>query len=143
VAPATTRHCDEFYRDVMYCVIKWQCIVVNTMDCYRLCRNLNCRSLFCSCMCMYKLYHLFWKRGHVAAARGGSCIFIDDVSQMNILAYIRRFHITDEYIHIFLGTKEYKELYSSVLRSSVISSVNQGIYSIFLSSIAIFINCNR
>jgi hypothetical protein len=58
--------------------------------------------------------------------RGGS-IFIGDVSPMNI----------------FLGTGEYKELYSSALHSSVISSVKRGIYSIFIDFVGIFVNCNR
>jgi hypothetical protein len=41
----------------------------------------------------------------VVAQRGGN-IFIGDVT------YIYWFHVTHEYIHIFLGTEEYKELYS-------------------------------
>jgi hypothetical protein len=66
--------------------------------------------------------------GHVATARvdpDPPNIFVGDVSPMNILAYIHWFHITNEYILIFLGTREYKELYSSMLHSSVISSVNR------------------
>jgi hypothetical protein len=70
------------------------------------------------------------------------CIFIGDVEPMNIQRYIRQFHIIDEYIIIFLRTEEYKVLYRSGLRSSVISSVNRGIYSAFLSFIGIFIGCN-
>jgi hypothetical protein len=165
VAPAMMWHRDEFYRDVMYCVVKWLCIVVNIVDCHQLCQNLNCHSMFCSYLCLYILYHLFWRlpiregsqnmayikkiqyiprltekcmvlyssvnqgyNGHVAAPQGGQ--------------YIHRFHITDKYTPIFLGTNEHKELYSSVLCSSMISSVNRGIYSIFLSSTAIFIGCN-
>jgi hypothetical protein len=62
---------------------------------------------------------------------------------MNILTYIHQFYLTDEYIPIFLGTEEYKELYSSVLRSSVISSVNREIYVIFLGFTAVFIGCNQ
>jgi hypothetical protein len=81
---------------------------------------------------------------HGRSARGGGpSILVGDVSPSNILAYIHWFHVTDEYIPIFLSTKVYKELYSSVLRSSVISLVNQGIYTIFLGSIAIFLDCNR
>jgi hypothetical protein len=83
-----------------------------------------------------------WPRNGVEPGWAPS-IFIGDVSPMNILAYIDRFHITDEYILIFLGTEEYKELYSATLRSLVISSVNRGIYSIFLGFIGIFVGCNR
>jgi hypothetical protein len=36
VAPTTKWPCDEFYRDVMYCVVKRLCIVLNTMDSRRL-----------------------------------------------------------------------------------------------------------
>jgi hypothetical protein len=57
--------------------------------------------------------------------------------------YIRRLHITNEYIFIFLGTDEYKELYSLALRSSVLLIVNQGVYPIFLGSTAIFVGWNR
>jgi hypothetical protein len=82
---------------------------------------------------------------HVGAARAGrgSSIFIGNVSLMNMLAYIHRFCVTDEYILIFLGTEESKELYSSALCSSVILSVNRGIYIIFISYTDIFIGCNR
>jgi hypothetical protein len=59
-------------------------------------------------------------------------IFIGDVEPMNIHAYIYRFHVTDEYIIIFLDTEKYKVLYTSALRSSGISSVNYGIYRKFL-----------
>jgi hypothetical protein len=62
---------------------------------------------------------------------------------MNILAYTRRFHVTDEYISIFLSIEEYKELYSSALHSLVVSLVNRGIYAIFHGYTAIFIDCNR
>jgi hypothetical protein len=68
-------------------------------------------------------------RGHMAAAREGG-------------QYIYQLHITNEYIFIFFGTEEYKELYSSALRSSVLSTVNQGVYPIFLNSTAIFIGWN-
>jgi hypothetical protein len=74
---------------------------------------------------------------------GGGSIFVGDVSLMNILEYIYPLHVTDEYILIFLGTEEYKELYSLALHSMVTSSVNREIYPIFLSSIAIFVGCNR
>jgi hypothetical protein len=42
----------------------------------------------------------------VVAQRGGGNIFIGDVT------YIHWFHVTNEYIPIFLVTEEYKELYS-------------------------------
>jgi hypothetical protein len=61
---------------------------------------------------------------------------------MNILAYIDRLHITDEYILIFLSIEKYKELYSSALRYSVVSLINRGIYPIFLVSTAIFVGYN-
>jgi hypothetical protein len=53
--------------------------------------------------------------GHVAEAQGGGVpsIFIG-------------------YTFIFLGTKEYSDIYLSVLYSSVAFSVNHGIYPIFL-----------
>jgi hypothetical protein len=80
----------------------------------------------------------------VAAARGQApSIFISDVSPTNILTYIHRFYVTDEYILIFLGIEEYKELYLLVLRSSVILLVNRGIYNIFLIFVGIFVGCNR
>jgi hypothetical protein len=61
VAPAMTRRRDEFYHDVMYCVVKRLYIVVDTMDCRRLCRNFNCHSIYCSCMCLYIPWNLFWR----------------------------------------------------------------------------------
>jgi hypothetical protein len=33
-------------------------------------------------------------------------IFVDDVSQTNVTKYIRRFHVTDEYIVVFINTDE-------------------------------------
>jgi hypothetical protein len=54
--------------------------------------------------------------------------------------YIYRWRVTDEYIFIFLGTKEYKKLYSSVLCSSVFLSVNREIYPIFLDYTGIFVS---
>jgi hypothetical protein len=45
-------------------------------------------------------------------------------------------------MNIFLGIEEYKELYSSVLYSSMISSINRGIYSVLLGSTIISIGCN-
>jgi hypothetical protein len=33
-------------------------------------------------------------------------IFISDMSPMNVTRYIRRFHVTDEYIVTFVGTDE-------------------------------------
>jgi hypothetical protein len=71
--------------------------------------------------------------------RKGGSIFVDDVSPRDILTYIHRFHVTDGHIPIFLNTEEYKELYSSALRSSVISSVNREIYAIFLDYTVIFV----
>jgi hypothetical protein len=64
--------------------------------------------------------------GHMTMVRGGARpqYIIDNVAPMNILTYIRACHVTDKYIRIFLRTKEYKLLYSSVLCSSAISSVN-------------------
>jgi hypothetical protein len=84
-----------------------------------------------------------WNIKSYIRRREGGSIFVDDVSPMNILAYTHRFHVTDEYIPIFLGTLEYKELYSSALRSLVVLSVNRGIYAIFYGDTAIFIDCNR
>jgi hypothetical protein len=52
-------------------------------------------------------------------------IFVGDMTPMNILAYIHRSHVTDEYIIIILGTEEYKGLYSSVLRSSAICRLTE------------------
>jgi hypothetical protein len=59
------------------------------------------------------------------------------------LNYIHWLRVTDKYILIFLSTEEYNSLYSLVLRSSVISSVNQGIYPIFLSYTTKFVDCNQ
>jgi hypothetical protein len=46
-------------------------------------------------------------------------IFIGDIAPMNILVYICQFHVTDECTIIFLGTEEYKLLYSSCYIPSV------------------------
>jgi hypothetical protein len=70
-------------------------------------------------------------------------IFVGDIEPMNIHAYIRRFHVTDEYIIIFLGTKKYNILYTSVLHSSTISLINRGIYSKFIGFIGKFLGCNQ
>jgi hypothetical protein len=47
-------------------------------------------------------------RAHLSDPRPGPhpIIFVGDVSPMNITGYIRRFHITDEYIVTFIGTDE-------------------------------------
>jgi hypothetical protein len=68
-----------------------------------------------------------WTRGHGVGQGHMPSIFIDDVEPTNIRAYIHRFHITDEYIIIFLGIDEYKVLYTLALCSSCISSINRGI----------------
>jgi hypothetical protein len=52
-------------------------------------------------------------------------IFIGDVSPMDVIGYIRRFHVTDEYIVTFIGTDEYLDLNLLKLYSSVDSSVNK------------------
>jgi hypothetical protein len=70
-------------------------------------------------------------------------IFVGDVEPMNIWAYIRRFHITDEYTIIFLSTEEYNVLYTLALRSSAILSVSRGVYPKFLSFIGKFLSYNR
>jgi hypothetical protein len=62
---------------------------------------------------------------------------------MNITGYIRRFHVTDEYIVTFVGTNEQVNLNSSELCSSVDSSVNQRIYSTFVGLEDKFIGFNR
>jgi hypothetical protein len=76
----------------------------------------------------------------------GSCplpnSFVSDVSPMNITGYIRRFHVTDKYIVIFIGTDEQVDLNLSELCSSVNSSVNQWIYSNFLGLEDKFIGFN-
>jgi hypothetical protein len=33
-------------------------------------------------------------------------MFVDDVSPMNVIVYIRRFHVTDKNIITFIGTDE-------------------------------------
>jgi hypothetical protein len=64
---------------------------------------------------------------HLSVPHPGRCpsTFIDDVSPMNATRYIRRFHITDEYIVTFVRTDEQVDLNWSELRSSVDSSVNR------------------
>jgi hypothetical protein len=107
----------------------------NYMDCHcdLYVLNLNCYC-FALCMCLVlEAPHLgrqpkqgLYKKpiyssidrgiyGHVAEAQGGGVpsIFIG-------------------YTFIFLGTKEYSDIYLSVLYSSVAFSVNCGIYPIFL-----------
>jgi hypothetical protein len=56
------------------------------------------------------------KQGVVGCLRGPTPVrfvpwprpstFIGDVSPMNIIGYIRRFHVTDEYIVTFIDTDE-------------------------------------
>jgi hypothetical protein len=57
----------------------------------------------------------------------------------NAIGYIHRFHVTDEYIVTFIGNDEQVDLNSSELRSSVDSSVNQQIYTMFVGLEGIFI----
>jgi hypothetical protein len=50
--------------------------------------------------------------------------FIGDVSPTNTTSYIRRVHVTDEYIVTFIDTDKQVDLNSSELHSSVNSLVN-------------------
>jgi hypothetical protein len=58
--------------------------------------------------------------------------FVGDMSPMNTIRYIRRFHVTDKYIVTFIGTYEQVDLNLLELRSSIDSSVNRWIYSMFV-----------
>jgi hypothetical protein len=44
---------------MMYCIVRWLCIVVKTMDCRRLFQNLYCHSIYCCCLSVYSVTTLF------------------------------------------------------------------------------------
>jgi hypothetical protein len=73
---------------------------------------------------------------HMAAAWGcwGASIFVDDIIY-SLVSCNRRIYSYIPQTNIFL--------YSSALRSSVVSSDNRGIYIIFLGYTTIFVSCNR
>jgi hypothetical protein len=62
---------------------------------------------------------------------------------MNATRYIHRFHVIDEYIATFIGTDEQVNLNLLKLRSSVDSSVNQRIYTMFIGLEGIFVGSDR
>jgi hypothetical protein len=56
---------------------------------------------------------------------GPPTIFVSYVR--NISQYIRQLYVTNEYILIFFGTEKYNIIYSLMLYSLIVSSVNRGI----------------
>jgi hypothetical protein len=61
--------------------------------------------------------------GHTPGARGEQYIRRLHVTDEYIPIY-SSLHVTDEYTLIFLGTEEYNHLHSSALCYSIVSSVN-------------------